>query len=281
MFNLIKMDLHRLVRTAAVWIILAFAVGAAVFSVVMTDSDIQLMKDEAQTAAEESEQRTIGIYVFADPKWADGTIEAGSVISAELRSGLLSILCVIFTAIFAGAEQKNGYIKNIAGLFPRRGNLAAAKGIVMSIWVLVMMLVFAAAAAAAGILLWGKEFYLESAAEFLKFLGAQYIFHLELSMLILLFSMLTRSTAFSMTAGILICSGILVPLYSFINKAVHDFRPQWEFDINCFVPDGNITMMGLDTAADLMRKSVLTGAVFTVILVLLSMLILQKRDIKQ
>ncbi len=202
MFNLIKMDLHRLVRTAAVWIILAFAVGAAVFSVVMTDSDIQLMKEEAQTAAEESEQRTIGIYVFADPKWADGTIEAGSVISAELRSGLLSllsILCVIFTAIFAGAEQKNGYIKNIAGLFPRRGSLAAAKGIVISLWVLVMMLVFAAAAAAAGILLWGKEFYLESAAEFLKFLGAQYIFHLELSMLILLFSMLTRSTAFSMT----------------------------------------------------------------------------------
>lgn len=280
MFNLIKMDLHRLVRTAAVWIILAFVVGAAVFSVVMTDSDIQLMKEETHTAAEESEQRTIGIYVSADPKWADGTIEAGGVISAELRSGLLSILCVIFTAIFAGAEQKNGYIKNIAGLFPRRGSLAAAKGIVISIWVLVMMLVFAAAAAAAGILLWGKEFYLESAAEFLKFLGAQYIFHLELSMLILLFSMLTRSTAFSMTAGILICSGILVPVYSLINKAVHNFRPQWDFDINCFVPDGNITMTGLDTASNLMLRCAITGAAVTVILTLLSMLILQKRDIK-
>ena len=128
MFNLIKMDTHRLVHSTSTWITLLFTVVLAVFSVVMTNVDIQMAKeDPSSLAVEPTEEIQLGIYVDANPEWVTGNIEIGDIISTEMKSGVLAIIVVVFAAIFSNAEQKNGYIKNIAGQFPRRGNLIISK----------------------------------------------------------------------------------------------------------------------------------------------------------
>ena len=51
MFNLIKMDTYRLIHSRSTWIILIFVIALAIFSAVMTDSDIELMQLQKRNPA--------------------------------------------------------------------------------------------------------------------------------------------------------------------------------------------------------------------------------------
>ncbi len=52
MLNLLRMDLHRMGRSASTWVILACTVLVALFCVAMTDGDIQDMADDPQYLAQ-------------------------------------------------------------------------------------------------------------------------------------------------------------------------------------------------------------------------------------
>lgn len=280
MFNLIKMDIHRLLHSKSTWIMICFVIGLAVFSVTMTNSDIEFMKDDPAAVTETMEERPVGIYVEAQPEWVNGTIEIGSVVSVEMRSQLLVILCVIFAAIFTNADYKNGYIKNIAGQFPRREQLVASKFIVIAFQVLVMVVVFTISIVVSGYVMWGSDFYLGSVTELFQYLGVQYLLHLGIAAVMMLLCILTYSTAFSMTSGILLCSGLAVPIYSLINKAINGLKTGLEFDINKYILDGNITMLLYDSTSEVMVRGVAVGVAFAIVSLLISTIIVKKRDIR-
>lgn len=286
MFNLIKMDLHRLTHSVSTWIFMAFTILLAFFCVAMTNSDLQSMAanpqsmEEVQTEITSNEDRNIGIYVESNPEWVNGKIEAGNIISVEVKSGLLVLLCVIFTALFVNAEQRNGYIKNIAGQIPNRGMMVLSKLAAIAVQVLLMLVAFSATVALFGLAFWGGRFYLGSASELVKFLGTQYLLHLGSSALIMFLCILTRSSAFSMVAGLLTSCGVLVPVYSLINKIVYNIRPSWNFDISRYMLDGNISMAGINATSDVLIHAVLIGCIFAVVCTALSMLIMKKRDIR-
>ena len=280
MFNLIKMDIHRLLHSKSTWIMICFVIGLAVFSVTMTNSDIEFMKDDPAAVTETMEERPVGIYVEAQPEWVNGTIEIGSVVSVEMRSQLLAILCVIFAAIFTNADYKNGYIKNIAGQFPRREQLVASKFIVIAFQVLVMVVVFTISIVVSGYVMWGSDFYLGSVTELFQYLGVQYLLHLGIAAVMMLLCILTYSTVFSMTSGILLCSGLAVPIYSLINKAINGLKTGLEFDINKYILDGNITMLLYDSTSEVMVRGVAVGVAFAIVSLLISTIIVKKRDIR-
>lgn len=280
MFNLIKMDIHRLLHSKSTWIMICFVIGLAVFSVTMINSDIEFMKDNPAAVTETMEERPVGIYVEAQPEWVNGTIEIGSVVSVEMRSQLLAILCVIFAAIFTNADYKNGYIKNIAGQFPRREQLVASKFIVIAFQVLVMVVVFTISIVVSGYVMWGSDFYLGSVTELFQYLGVQYLLHLGIAAVMMLLCILTYSTAFSMTSGILLCSGLAVPVYSLINKAINGLKTGLEFDINKYILDGNITMLLYDSTSEVMVRGVAVGVAFAIVSLFISTIIVKKRDIR-
>ncbi len=281
MFNLIKMDMHRLFRSTSTWITLLLVVILAVFSVVMTNVDIKMAEDDPSSLiTETTEEPQPGIYVEANPEWVKGNIEIGDIISTEMRSGLLAILSAVFAAIFANAEQKNGYIKNIAGQFPRRGSLIISKFVAIAIQIFLMMILFTVVTVITCFILWGDRFYLDSFTPILKFLGTQYLLHLGFAALIMFFSILTRSTAFSMTAGILVCAGFAVPIYSIINKLVTDIKPNLNFNIGDYMIDRNISQISLAATSDIMIRGIFVGIIFAAVSVLLAMFTIQKRDVR-
>ena len=281
MFNLIRMDMHRLIHSTSAWIVLLFVIVVAVFGVAMTNMDIQATLENPSAAIEEtSSGQQIGISVTADPKWASGEIEIGDIFSIELSASLLALLCVIFSALFTNAEQKNGYIKNIAGQFPHRGELIASKLFAVAVQVLVMLLLFFITVVVSGYAFWGDKFYLGSMFSVLKVFGTQYLLHLGLSALIMFFCIFTRSTAFGITAGILISSNMAAPIYMSINKFIADFNPHWDFDISEYVLDGNITRIAVDSTADVISRAVIVGIAFTAVFTALAMLTIKKRDIR-
>ncbi|MFR9144326.1 MAG: hypothetical protein ACLVJQ_06180, partial [Lentihominibacter sp.] len=63
-------------------------------------------------------------------------------------------------------------------------------------------------------------------------------------------------------------------------KMVYDINPVWEFDINNYLLDGNITMTGISASSDEMMRSVLVGAAFAFAAVILAITVIKRRDIR-
>ena len=281
MFNLIKMDMHRLIHSVSTWVLIIFSVLTAIFSIAMTNMDIQASKEEPAPIIEDaSSEELVGIYVTGNPEWANGSIELGEVICMEIQSGLTAILCVIFAALFTCADYKNGFIKNIAGQYPRRGKLILSKFLAIAVQVFLLLFVFVAVTAAASFIFWGEKVYLASSLSLLKVLGVQYLLHLGVAAFIMLLSILTRSTAFSSTAGIVLCSGLTAYLYSGINQIVSTIKPSWDFNMNNYVLESNMKMIGLDTVPTTLLQGAVVGIIFIIASIAFAMLTIQKRDIR-
>ena len=282
MLNLIKMDLYRMFHTLSTWITILFTAGMSLFCVVMVQGDLdamaedpayaQEMEQEIESASDGNEDRQLGLYAESDPEWIEGKIEAGEFISTQLQSGLFTLFVVIFAAIFANAEQKNGYIN--------RGVLVLSKLTASAVQVFIMIMTFVLAAGVMGKILWGGRFYLGSLTDMLPFLRAQYLLNLGIAALILFLCILTKSSAFSMTAGIMMVMGLFVPAYSIINRAVAEIRPSWDFDISLYLPDGNIGLAGINASSEVLSRAAAVGAVFVVLCAAAAMLILKKRDVR-
>lgn len=287
MFNLIKMEMHRLTHSTVTWITIVFAILTAIFGIAMTDMDIQAVQDEPPTGLiiqentdDDSSGMLAGFYVTGNPEWANGNIELGDLVGMELQSGLTSILCVIFVALFANADQKNGFIKNIAGQFPRRGQLVFSKFVAIAVHIFVLLVVFSAVTAAFGYIFWGDKVYLASLLPFIKVLVVQYLLHLGLSTLMMFLTILTHSAAFGMTTGILICSGMTAFLYSGINQIVANLRPGWNFDISNYMLESNMRMIDVSAVSDTLLRGAIVGIVFLIVSLALAMMTMKKRDVR-
>ena len=114
----------------------------------------------------------------------------------------------------------------------------------------------------------------------LPFLGAQYLLNLGIAALILFLCILTKSSAFSMTAGIVMVMGLFVPVYSIINRAVYEIRPSWDFDISLYLPDGNIGLAGIHASSEILIRAAVVGAAFVIVCAAVSALIMKKRDVR-
>lgn len=307
MINLIKMDLYRMVHSISTWVMLLVTVGIALFCVAMVNIDLEDMAENPQYSEETSqmgivsfqievktqdaqeeteetenseEEQQIGLYADSDPGWIEGQILAGDLISTQLESGILTLLCVIFAAIFFNGDQRNGFLKNIAGQYPNRGILVISKMTAAAVQILLMEILFAMATGVTAEIIWGEQFVLGSIPQMLPFLCVQYLLNLGAAGLILFLCTLTRSAAFGMTAGILMIMGILLPVYSVIERAFAALLPSLRLNISQYVLEGNIGVAGMEASSDILTRASMVGAVCLVLSVLLAMVIMKKRDIR-
>ena len=284
MYNLIRMNVYRLTHSLSTWVLLFFTVFMAVFSMVMTNVDIETMRregpEQAAVGDASTEEIQLGITVSSDPSWVDGTIFMEDVAAVQIQSGILVLLCVIFTAIFITAEQKSGYVKNIAGQFPGRIQLAAGKFFAMALQLLVMLLLFTLVTLLAGTLLWGDRFQLGDPLLFARFLGIQFLLHLGICSLVMLISTFTGSSAAGMTIGILLTCGLGSPVYSLINRGLEALRIGSGFDISRCMAEINIHLAGVHAASDVLIQAVCVGIAFTAVSLFLTTWIIRKRDIR-
>ena len=307
MINLIKMDLYRMVHSICTWVMLLVTVGIALFCVAMVNIDLEDMAENPQYSEETSqmgivsfqievktqdaqeeteetenseEEQQIGLYADSDPGWIEGQILAGDLISTQLESGILTLLCVIFAAIFFNGDQRNGFLKNIAGQYPNRGIIVISKMTAAAVQILLMEILFAMATGVTAEIIWGEQFVLGFLPQMLPFLCVQYLLNLGAAGLILLLCTLTRSAAFGMTAGILMIMGLLLPVYSVIERAFAALLPSIRLNISQYVLEGNIGVAGMEASSDILTRASMVGAVCLVLSVLLAMVIMKKRDIR-
>ena len=320
MIRLIKMELYRLFHAVSTYVMLLVVVGVVVLSTFAIKMDLRMMEKEqgvsgtGQTQQEtagngsgageetpvesfgagftagfmesgeedfDEEGFTFGIQSSVDESWIDGDIDAGEMLMSELNSCLLVVFIAIFVPLFVNAEQKKGYIKNIAGQIPRRGMLALSKLPAVAIQVFLLFAMFCAAQFAAGAIFFRERLVFTDAGAFMGALGMQYVLHVAWGCLIALFTMAARSTAFAMTTGILLASGIFELAARYLNRAVHALIPSaGSFDImrvTLSYATGNMTKGSMaGQAGGFMALAV----VYILISAVVSGVIYHKRDVR-
>ncbi|MDE6419777.1 MAG: hypothetical protein K2K87_04520, partial [Lachnospiraceae bacterium] len=171
---------------------------------------------------------TFGITAQADESWIGNDMKVGDILMSELRGCMLVVFIAIFVPLFVNAEQKRGYIKNIAGQIPRREMLALSKLPAVAVQVFILFAVFTIANLVSSAIFFRGRLIFEFNGALFRMLGMQYMIHAAWGCLIALFTIVTRSTAFAMTTGILLASGLVEMLIMYLNRVIQSFLPSAE-----------------------------------------------------
>lgn len=247
MLNMIKMELYRFFRFLSTWKILIADVVLAVLSVVLVYTT----------------QDNTSITIYSN---------AGELLAAQINGGILMILCAIFVVVFVSAEYKDGFIKNIAGQLPYRGMLIFPEVIVIAVACALYFSAYFGCIIAAGGIVFGNSFVAISVFAIIKLLTVQIILHWGFGCLILFFYILTESTMFSMLIGILMAFKVLNILYTLIDRF-------FNFKIYRYMLDSNIFQLGIETEVSTYARAVLVGIIFVLVETVLSISVIQKKDI--
>lgn len=280
MLNIIRMDLHRLTHSISFWVMIATAAALALFSTGMTKYSLDTGPQQGMLVTEPEDEIMFGITVETNPAWIDGEIAFTDMVNTDLASCLVLILCVIFVPLFVNGEQKNGFVKNIAGQLPNRGMLIVSKLFAAAVQVFVVLAVHALFIAVAGCFFWGGRFVAGSLSDFLTIFGLHYLLHFSFSAIVLMMTVVSKSSALSMTFGILCSAGLSAILYNFINVAVHFVGGSEEFDIARYMVEMNIACVGSGLGQSDLIRILAVGIAFLVASSAASMAVMQKRDIR-
>lgn len=280
MLNLVKMELYRLFRSASTWVMFLVTIGMVVFAVSMTKFDVSNMEpgqvsEQREIGTQISEEEisvNIGIYAETMPEWATGEIKFSDLLSTQIGSGLFLIVVSIFVTIFVCAEQKNGYIKNIAGQFPNRMVLVFSKTVAIGVQVLSMFLVLTTAMFVTGKICFGSSFVLDSAGEVLKVLGGQFVLHYAFAAFLLCLSLLFHSSALSMTIGILVSCKVTSLLYAVTDR--------FSVELTEYALEINVTRFAQGADGKETLVMLLSAAVIFIAAVCLATVVMQKRDVR-
>ena len=144
------------------------------------------------------------------------------VFMAHLSSGMFALFNVIFLIIFVTADQKNGYIKNIGGQIKRRYRLIVAKWVAAAVYVLVFDAIMLATQVVA---LVATQRYLHwgSAQTYLPCIGIQMLLQYAFLVACMTLTMVIRSRALGMTAGVCLSMGMASLLCMLIDVAGRRF----------------------------------------------------------
>lgn len=284
MLNLIKMELYRLFHSTSTWILFFFTIVAVVFTVVMTKADVSGMEPGTRKETEKTEEQepdfAFGIFSETKEEWADGEVRFSELLGSELASGIFLILVTIFVSFFVHAEQKNGYLKNIAGQLSGRWLLALSKLVAVLVWGACMFSLLAVTMAAAGRVCFGKAFVLDSAGKLFTVLGGQYLLHMAFAALLLFLCTLSGSAALSITAGLLIACKVTALLYSLADRMMKSVFGIKTFDSGRYAIEMNITKYMYATEWKEIVPMLLSAGVILAVTVCLTAVVLQKRDVK-
>lgn len=273
MFNLIKMDLRRLTRTKSFWIMIAVAVLLAGFSVYMTDYTRELQQDIY------AESGGVFFSVESQP-WLVGKLNFTDLVNIDAAGLSLTLLCAIFVPLFVNAEQKNGYIKNIAGQLPNRSALVLSKLVAVAVQVLVIFATYILSMAILGKIFWGADLGLESVGGFAKMVSLHYLLHVSFATVIMALTIFLRGSGLAMTYGILASSTMTSLVYALVDTLLHKCGISDKFSVGNYAIENCIGIVSPDLAGKDLARVLVVGITFLVAFAAAAMAVMQKRDVK-
>lgn len=253
LFCLLKMDLHRLVRSKAFYVMLALCI---VFPVMMFTS----MKGNVGSAADMIAPTTIQT--------------SGNPLSSMSGIAMLTIMTGIFLAIFIGTEYQTGFIKNIMTVHADKKEYILSKAVVAMIVTVSLIALYLVAISVVGAFS-GMPLRLPSAGGFILLLLERIITSIAFTFMFIFLNVTFRKNyGFAILLSCVLGIGIVSMLLNLLSGLSPFFM--W---VN------RLTVYGAGSYATLLPNGLtflnilLVSAAWSALYIFLSSVMLQKRDL--
>ena len=314
MLNMIKMDVYRMFRTKSmyvIWIILMasslltsflskidydaankeWEKQQAVESQADTDTDMQAADvvnaqdiEEQQAADSNKEQLSqqntdnvnIGMSVEL-PTEPGKKVTVMDVFFSNAQGKFYALFLVIFAVMFATADIKSGYIKNIGGQVSQRGMLIASRAVALALFTAITfagIFVFQAAAnmLAFKCVVWGNW------KEIIPYFLTELTLHYAFVLICMAIAVIIKNNVISMTLSVCLTMNIMSIVYGFIDYVVNR-KGLHNFSIYKYTVTGRMAMLPMNAGRDDVVSSMCVAVIFIIIILSLSSYVFQKRDI--
>lgn len=277
MLNLIRMNLFRMIRTRGVIVVFFLLMGFSVLSGSMSAYDSEEMAKEIEEQKTSVQQENPGLVVeengekiaevgitIQTPVEEDGSLSDYIFIYCEeLSSGVLLLFILIGAVLFFIGDEKCGFLKNIAGQTKHRYNIFFSKLIAVGIYTFVCMVcyMFVEYIIFNTLIEVDINFGMEHIPEALKVFALEYLIHMALISGLLLITEITKSTAASITIGILSVMGICGMFFSgIVHKIFHT-----NFNIAKYYLTTSMSNINIGMDWDIIKLALGVGITFFII----------------
>lgn len=248
MINLIKMDIYRLFRTKALYII---AVTFFIFVFLFTYMQFELFSTDSSI-----------------------TISVENIM--ELTMILFTLVITIFSTLFTTSENTSGYIKNIGGQISARSLLIVSKAAALLLYTIIMFGAYLIVQLIAYRIVCGDITFQSEPKDFAIYVAIEILLHFALALVCIMIALVIPSSGIAMTLSVILGCRITTNFYAAINMLFDSIK---DFDVSNYLLIGNIGSLSAASTNHEAMTAILVGIIFGAASMLISCLIFEKKDI--
>ena len=281
MLNIIKMDLYRMLKTKSmyvIWIVLA-AILLITTSLCKTDYELLTEKDamkQEQVTEPAVDNINVGMMVTL-PTEPGEKVTVYDIFFANSQGKLYALLLVIFTVLFSTADISSGYIKNIGGQVGNRGSLIFSRSIALSVFTVLTMTGAFLFQAAANCIVFGKLEWGNTKA-ILSYFVVELALHYALVLICMAIAIILKNNVISMVIAVCLTMNVMTIVYGVVNSVIQKIGIQ-NFQIYKYTITGKLSLLPMNPSGNECLAAFGVAMVFIVIMISVSSVVFQKRDI--
>ena len=281
MLNMIKMELYRMFRTKSlyvIWIVLA-AILLITTSLCKTDYELLTEKDamkQEQVTEPTVDNINVGMMVTL-PTEPGEKVTVFDIFFANSQGKFYALFLVIFAVLFSTADISSGYIKNIGGQVGNRGSLIFSRSIALSVFTVLTMTGAFLFQAAANCIVFG-ELEWGNTKVILSYFVAELALHYALVLICMAIAIILKNNVISMVIAVCLTMNVMTIVYGVVNSAIQKIGIQ-NFQIYKYTITGKLSLLPMNPSGNECLAAFGVAMVFIVIMISVSSVVFQKRDI--
>ena len=281
MLNIIKMDLYRILKTKSmyvIWIVLA-AILLITTSLCKTDYELLNEKDamkQEQVTEPTVDNINVGMMVTL-PTEPGEKVTVFDIFFANSQGKFYALFLVLFAVLFSTADISSGYIKNIGGQVGNRGSLIFSRSIALSVFTVLTMTGAFLFQAAANCIVFGELEWGNTKA-ILSYFVAELALHYALVLICMAIAIILKNNVISMVIAVCLTMNVMTIVYGVVNSAIQKIGIQ-NFQIYKYTITGKLSLLPMNPSGNECLAAFGVAIVFIVIMISVSSVVFQKRDI--
>ncbi len=286
MFNLIRMNIYRMLHMKSIKIILIVMTLFAILNVYMccremddyTEEELALMYEEQTAGAVEFNDGKIEMNfgITNNPPVTESGVKMTGLgnFTTDLASCVMLVFTTIAATLFFNSEEKHGFVKNVAGQVRHKYNIYLSKVIVMAMYLLISFILYFLADAAAVALFADGGFVMAdgSIKRYVMLIGIQFILSLAHVSGIGLLATLTKSNAVTISFGLLFVMGFSSIAGNFIYMVS-------DVNISKYLVICNIKSVVMEAGNKILVMALVVGFIYTIVYNVIGSIWFTKRDV--
>lgn len=261
-----------------IWVVLAAALLLTTF-LCKTDYDLMNKEDvmqQEQIAEPTADNINVGMTVTL-PTEPGEKVTVLDIFFANSQGKFYALFLVIFAVMFSTVDISSGYIKNIGGQVQKRGALIFSRSIALAFFtVLTMVGAFLFQAVANSIVFKDLEWGSSKAA--LSYLLTELALHYALVLICMTIAIIIKNNVISMVIAVCLTMNVMSIVYGLVNSAILKIGIQ-NFQIYKYTITGKMSLLPMKPSGNESLAAFCVAVVFIIIMISLSSVVFQKRDI--